>query len=71
MTPANAIAGFKKAGVCPFNRSAIHVPSVDTSSNASINHAEAASVMSPSVSSPSVSKDDGFTEDQISVRTAV
>ena len=29
MTPANAIAGFRKAGVYPFNRTAINVPSLD------------------------------------------
>ena len=33
MTPKNAIAGFKKAGICPFNQSAIQVPSPDTPSN--------------------------------------
>ena len=29
MTPANAIAGFRKAGVYPFNQAAIDVPSLD------------------------------------------
>ncbi len=32
MTPANAIAEWKQAGVYPFNQSAIEVPSFDTSS---------------------------------------
>jgi len=40
MTPANAIAGFQKAGVCPFNRKKITVPTIAADKTATISQAK-------------------------------
>jgi len=55
MTPANAIAGFRKAGVCPFNRNEITVPTIAADKTATISQAkgtEANTMTSASLSTP-------------------